>query len=200
MKTCEIIFWISLFIVFYTYIGYGMLLYVLVRLKECFRKTVIPPLPEDSRLPELTLFIAAYNEEDVIDDKMRNCLALDYPADKLHILWVTDGSNDRTNERLSRWPQAPCFISPKDRQDRRSEPCIHFVTTPIVVFTDANTHLNREALRKIVHAFANPETGCVAGEKRIAVQAKDNAASGGEGLYWKYESASRSFDSRLYSA
>lgn len=51
MKTCEIIFWISLFIVFYTYIGYGMLLYVLVRLKECFRKTVIPPLPADSRFP-----------------------------------------------------------------------------------------------------------------------------------------------------
>ena len=77
---------------------------------------------------------------------------------------------------------------------------IHFVTTPIVVFTDANTHLNREALRKIVHAFANPETGCVAGEKRIAVQAKDNAASGGEGLYWKYESALKKLDSRLYSA
>lgn len=201
MKTCEIIFWISLFIVFYTYIGYGMLLYVLVRLKECFRKTVIPPLPADSRLPELTLFIAAYNEEDVIDDKMRNCLALDYPADKLHILWVTDGSNDRTNERLSRWPQATVLHQPQ-RQGKTAalNRGIHFVTTPIVVFTDANTHLNREALRKMVHAFANPETGCVAGEKRIAVQAKDNAASGGEGLYWKYESALKKLDSRLYSA
>ena len=178
-----------------------MLLYVLVRLKECFRKTVIPPLPEDSRLPELTLFIAAYNEEDVIDDKMRNCLALDYPADKLHILWVTDGSNDRTNERLSRWPQATVLHQPQ-RQGKTAalNRGIHFVTTPIVVFTDANTHLNREALRKIVHAFANPETGCVAGEKRIAVQAKDNAASGGEGLYWKYESALKKLDSRLYSA
>ena len=178
-----------------------MLLYVLVRLKECFRKTVIPPLPEDSRLPELTLFIAAYNEEDVIDDKMRNCLALDYPADKLHILWVTDGSNDHTNERLSRWPQATVLHQPQ-RQGKTAalNRGIHFVTTPIVVFTDANTHLNREALRKIVHAFANPETGCVAGEKRIAVQAEDNAASGGEGLYWKYESALKKLDSRLYSA
>ena len=69
-----------------------MLLYVLVRLKECFRQTPLPPLPADCMLPELTLFITAYNEEDVVDDKMRNSLSLDYPADKLHILWITDGS------------------------------------------------------------------------------------------------------------
>lgn len=77
---------------------------------------------------------------------------------------------------------------------------IRSVTTPLVVFTDANTHLNREALREIVRAFANPKVGCVAGEKRIAVQDKPNAASGGEGLYWKYESALKKLDSRLYSA
>ena len=61
-------------------------------------------MPADDALPPLTLFIAAYNEEDVVDEKMRNCLELDYPADKLRILWVTDGSNDHTNERLSHWP------------------------------------------------------------------------------------------------
>ena len=64
-------------------------------------------------LPELTLFITAYNEEDVVDDKMRNSLSLDYPADKLHILWITDGSNDRTNERLSHWPQATVLYQPR---------------------------------------------------------------------------------------
>lgn len=115
MKTCEIIFWISLFIVFYTYIGYGMLLYVLVRLKECFRKTVIPPLPADSRLPELTLFIAAYNEEDVIDDKMRNCLALDYPADKLHILGLRTAATTIPTSVFRAGLRPPCFISPKDK-------------------------------------------------------------------------------------
>ena len=132
---------------------------------------------------------------------MRNSLALDYPADKLHILWVTDGSNDRTNERLSHWPQATVLHQPQ-RQGKTAalNRGIHFVTTPLVVFTDANTNLNREALREIVHAFATPEVGCVAGEKRIAVQAKDNAASGGEGLYWKYESALKKLDARLYSA
>lgn len=132
---------------------------------------------------------------------MRNCLELDYPADKLRILWVTDGSNDRTNERLSRWPQATVLHQPQ-RQGKTAalNRGIHFVKTPLVVFTDANTHLNREALREIVHAFTNPKVGCVAGEKRIAVQSKDNAASGGEGLYWKYESTLKALDARLYSA
>lgn len=201
MKICETVFWISLLVIFYTYIGYGMLLYVLVRLKECFRQTPPPPLPADCMLPELTLFITAYNEEDVVDDKMRNSLSLDYPADKLHILWITDGSNDHTNERLARWPQATVLHQP-ERQGKTAalNRGMKFVKTPLVVFTDANTHLNREALREIVHAFVNPKVGCVAGEKRIAMQTKDNAASGGEGIYWKYESTLKALDSRLYSA
>ena len=150
-----------------------MLLYVLVRLKECFRQTPPPPLPADCMLPELTLFITAYNEEDVVDDKMRNSLSLDYPADKLHILWITDGSNDRTNERLSHWPQATVLYQPqREGKTAALNRGIRFVTTPLVVFTDANTHLNREALREIVRAFANPKVGCVAGEKRIALQDK----------------------------
>ena len=86
MRTFEILFWISLFIVFYTYIGYGIVLYILVKIKETFRKPVHYPMPADEELPEVTLFIAAYNEEDVVDEKMQNCLALDYPADKLQIL------------------------------------------------------------------------------------------------------------------
>lgn len=106
-------------------------------------------MPADEALPSLTLFITAYNEEDVVDDKMRNCLELDYPADKLRIVWVTDGSNDRTNERLSRWPQATVLYQP-ERQGKTAalNRGMHFVETPLVVFTDANTCLNREALRK----------------------------------------------------
>lgn len=201
MKALEIIFWISLFIVFYTYLGYGIFLYILVKIKEIFRKSFFPIMPADNELPELTLFIAAYNEEAVVEEKMRNTLELDYPAEKLHILWVTDGSNDRTNELLSAWPQVTVLYQP-ERQGKTAaiNRGMHFVTTPLVVFTDANTHLNREALRKIVQAFGNPKVGCVAGEKRIAVQTKDNAASGGEGIYWKYESTLKKLDSRLYSA
>ena len=96
----EILFWFALFVVFYTYLGYGILLYILVKLKEFFVKPVRRSLPAtDGELPEVTLFITAFNEEEVVDEKMENCLELDYPADKLHIVWVTDGSNDGTNER-----------------------------------------------------------------------------------------------------
>lgn len=201
MNAFEILFWVSLFIVFYTYIGYGIVLYILVKIKECFCKPTSYSMPPDEELPELTLFIAAYNEEDVVDEKMRNCIALDYPAEKLQILWVTDGSNDHTNELLSRWHQATILHQPL-RQGKTAalNRGMKFVKTPLVVFTDANTNLNREALREIVHAFVNPKVGCVAGEKRIAVQTKDNAASGGEGIYWKYESTLKALDSRLYSA
>ena len=111
----EIIFWFALFIVFYTYLGYGIVLYILVKLKEFFVKPVKRSLPaSDEELPEVTLFITAFNEEDVVDEKMENSLELDYPADKLHIIWVTDGSDDGTNERLqTRWTgKATVYFQP----------------------------------------------------------------------------------------
>ena len=111
----EIIFWSALFMVFYTYLGYGIVLYALVKLKELFVKPVKRVLPPDSDLPEVTLFITAFNEEDVVDEKMENSLALDYPADKLRIVWVTDGSDDGTNDRLqTRWNgKATVYFQPK---------------------------------------------------------------------------------------
>lgn len=148
----------------------------------------------------MTLFITAFNEEEVVDEKMRNCLGLDYPADKLHIVWTTDGSNDSTNQRLEDWPQATVHFQPL-RQGKTAAMTrgMMLVDTPLVVFTDANTMLNREAIREIVRAFEDPKVGCVAGE-RIAVQEKDGAAAGGEGIYWKYESTLKALDARLYSA
>ena len=199
----EIIFWSALFMVFYTYLGYGIVLYALVRLKELFVKPVKRVLPPDSDLPEVTLFITAFNEEDVVDEKMENSLALDYPADKLRIVWVTDGSDDGTNDRLqTRWNgKVTVYFQPK-RQGKTAAMTrgMTLVRTPLVVFTDANTMVNSEAIREIVLAFQNPKVGCVAGEKRIAVQTKDGAAAGGEGIYWKYESKLKELDYRLYSA
>lgn len=196
----EVIFWFALFVVFYTYLGYGIVLYILVKLKELFVKPVKYSLPaSNDELPEVTLFITAFNEEDVVDEKMENSLDLDYPADKLRIVWVTDGSDDGTNERLqTRWAgKATVHFQPL-RQGKTA--AMTLVDTPLVVFTDANTMVNREAIREIVLAFRNPKVGCVAGEKRIAVQAKDGAAAGGEGIYWKYESTLKALDARLYSA
>lgn len=201
MTVVLIIFWISLFIVFYTYIGYGILLYILVKIKEAIRKPHLRRLLLEEELPAVTLFITAFNEEEVVDEKMRNCMELDYPAGKLHIVWTTDGSDDGTNRKLSEWPQVTVHYQP-ERQGKTAAMTrgMKYVDTPLVVFTDANTMLNREAIREIVLAFEDPKVGCVAGEKRIAVQTKDGAAAGGEGLYWKYESTLKALDARLYSA
>ena len=133
----EVIFWFALFVVFYTYLGYGIVLYILVKLKELFVKPVKYSLPaSNDELPEVTLFITAFNEEDVVDEKMENSLELDYPADKLRIVWVTDGSDDGTNERLqTRWAGKATVLHclkqfpPHGKQlsrssHRRIQPCI----------------------------------------------------------------------------
>lgn len=201
MVALIIIFWICAFIVFYTYLGYGILLYIMVRVKRLFAKPEKLVLPPDELLPEVTLFITAYNEQDIVNDKMQNCVELDYPEDKFHIVWVTDGTNDNTNEVLKAWPQATVHFQPQ-RQGKTAamNRGVKLVNTPIIIFTDANTMLNKEAIREIVLAFTDPKVGCVAGEKRIAVQSKDGAAAGGEGIYWKYESTLKKWDSELYSA
>ncbi len=192
------LFWFGLFIVFYTYIGYGILLYFLVRIKETVKKKAIHPLPVS--LPDVTLFIAAYNEEDIVRQKMENCRNLSYPADKLRIVWVTDGSDDHTNERLAAYEDVSIFFTPERKGKTAAlNRGMQYVSTPYVVFTDANTMLNTEAIKEIVRYFSNPKVGCVAGEKRVDTQSAQGATAG-EGFYWKYESALKDLDDRLYSA
>lgn len=201
MAFVEILFWVSVAVVVYTYVGYGIILWMMVKVKEWFIKPVTLPHPTDEELPEMTLFIAAYNEEQVVDEKMANCLDLDYPREKLHIVWCTDGSNDHTVERLGCWPQATVLHTPERKgKSAAMNRGLQFVHTPLVAFTDANTMLNRASLRLIAQAFLDQKVGCVAGEKRIQTEEKADAAQGGEGLYWRYESALKALDSRLYSA
>ena len=199
MKFLEILFWLSLIIVFYTYLGYGIVLYLMVKIKELFVKQKTVVLPGD--LPEVTLFITAFNEEAIVKEKMNNCLTLDYPTEKLKIVWVTDGSNDGTNELLKAYQEITVLFQP-ERQGKTAalNRGMDFISSPIVVFTDANTMINSEAILNIVAEFTDLKVGCVAGEKRIATKEKDAAAGGGEGIYWKYESTLKALDSKLYSA
>ena len=199
-KSCqviEILFWIGIGIVFYTYLGYGIVLYLMVKIKELFVKPRLPRLPET--LPEATLLIAAYNEEAIVASKMVNCRQLDYPADKLRLVWITDGSNDNTNERLKEYPEVTVLYQPR-RQGKTAalNRALPYVNTPYVIFTDANTMLNKGAIKEIMRQFSGPRVGCVAGEKRVEIQAEQGATAG-EGIYWKYESALKRLDYRLYS-
>ena len=202
MLTLKILFWTTLFIVFYTYVGYGILLYIIIRLKRLFKgNPVKSPLPSDDELPTMTLMICAYNEEDVVAEKMVNTRALDYPKDKLRIMWVTDGSNDRTNELLAAYPEVDVVFSPERRGKTAAlKHGLRELQTRYVAFTDANTMINPEALREIARLFMDPTVGCVSGEKRVAARKKGEMAAEGEGLYWKYESTLKRWDSELYSA
>ena len=199
MLTLKILFWSLIFIVFYAYIGYGIILYILIKIKRMLGYSKKEPNSADYE-PDVTLFIAAYNEKDFVGEKIKNSLALEYPAKKLHLVWVTDGSDDGTPEALFKYegievhhiPQRNGKIGAMNRG-------MKFVKTPIVVFCDANTMLGHESVRRIVKLFSDPKVGCVSGEKRIFSKEKDGAAGAGEGLYWKYESKLKKWDAELYS-
>ena len=202
MLTLKILFWVCLLIVFYTYIGYGILLYIIIRVKRLFcGKPQKAVLPADDELPTMTLMICAYNEEDVVAEKMENTLALDYPKDKFRIMWVTDGSNDRTNELLAAYPEVDIVFSPERRGKTAAlKHGLQELKTRYVAFTDANTMINPTAMREIARLFMDPTVGCVSGEKRVAAKTSGEMAAEGEGIYWRYESTLKRWDSELYSA
>jgi len=168
-------------------------------------KPVPPVLPADNELPEITFVVAAYNEKDWMVDKIHNCLAFDYPKNKIKYLWVTDGSNDGTPDVIKQFNYPEGVNNRVYHEDARRgkiaavERIMAFVDTPIVIFTDANTAVNKEAIRSIVRHYEDPKVGAVAGEKRIRMESKDAANAAGEGIYWKYESALKRWDSELNS-
>ncbi len=203
LQTVELIlsifFWVFLAVVFYTYLGYGVLLFLLVRLKRLFQ-SLNKRDENDYSLPHVTVLVAAFNEADFIEEKIKNCLEFDYPKEKIQFLFVTDGSDDGTPDVVRKYSQIQLLHQPERKgKIAATNRAMPFVKTPIVVFTDANTIVNKEAIRKIVRHYADEKTGVVSGEKRIMVKEKDAASGAGEGIYWKYESKLKRWDSELYS-
>lgn len=193
-----IFFWVSLFIVFYTFFGYGILLYGLVRLKRLFRPSKTEKYTFDD-LPTCTLIVAAYNEETFIREKIANTLLLNYPKGKLELIFVTDGSSDRTPEIVSEYANIKLLHS-NARLGKISavHRAIETVTTEVMVFTDANTFLNPDALVLMCQHYRDNKVGAIAGEKRVFIEETADATAG-EGFYWKYESKLKEWDSELYS-
>ena len=192
-----LIFWVSLAILFYTYIGYGLIIFLLTRFKRSRKKDRIPsPAP----LPMVTLLIAAYNEEAVLSDKILNTLELDYPADLLEIMVITDGSTDNSAAILRKFPRIRHLHQPERKGKTAAiNRAMSFINSPIIIFSDANTLLNAAAIHHLVQPYKDAKTGAVAGEKKIRHQQMDGAASAGEGLYWKYESLLKKLDSAFYT-
>ncbi|WP_423146210.1 glycosyltransferase family 2 protein [Rubrolithibacter danxiaensis] len=193
-------FWLSIFLVFYTFLGYGILLYFLVKARRIFRGKRMIPDTDHNDLPSCTLVVAAYNEEGFIREKIANTLALEYPAGKLDLLFVTDGSTDKTSEIIAEFPQITLLHQPqRNGKIAAVHRAVEQVTSDVIVFTDANTFLNKNALINLCRHYADPKVGAIAGEKRVHAGEEADASAAGEGFYWKYESTLKKWDSELYS-
>lgn len=184
------------FLVFYTYLGYGLVAWLLVKMR---RKRPAAVSPTD--LPHVTLIVPAYNERDYLPQKLQNCLEQDYPADRLHLLFVVEGSTDGSEEFLTQrnLPNLR-ILSGSERLGKIAamNKAMQQVQTPITIFTDANTHLNKQAVSRLVSRFTEG-VGAVTGEKRIQTDASESAAGSGEGLYWRYESFLKRLDAELHT-
>ena len=189
---------ISCLLVCYNYIGYILPIYLLNRLRKP-RTPVPPPRPED--WPSVSFIVAAYNEKDCIGDKIINSLDQDYPADKLEFIFVTDGSADETPQITAGFARIHTLHDPERKgKSAAINRAVATARNEILLFSDANTILNREATRNIARHYLDPKVGGVAGEKKVLSATLHSEEVGeGEGLYWKYESFLKEQDSAFYS-
>lgn len=192
------IFWILIALILYSFVGYALLIALLARVSGHRKESRVL---SDSEWPGITLLIPAYNEMDFIPEKIRNSRELDYPSDKLKILFITDGSDDGSVDYL--YGQREVRVNHEPKRNGKIAAMnrgILLVDTEIVVFSDCNTYLGKDSMRLIASMFMNPITGCVSGEKRIVDQSIESASGSGEGLYWRYESWIKKQEARFSSA
>lgn len=193
----QIIFFFSLFIILYSYIFYGIFIWIYNKLSKAQEDQTY--LGFDN-LPRTTLLIAAYNEALFIEEKILNSLQLQYPAGKLEIMIVTDGSSDDTPAIVSRFPMVTLLHEPERKGKVVAvNRALQMVKTPVVVFSDANTLLSKNSLAALNRHYGNPAVGGVAGEKMVIKKTEKNTAAVGEGMYWKYESWLKKQDWWFYS-
>ncbi len=145
---------------------------------------------------KVALVVACYNERTILQEKVENSLALHYPKENLAIVFVTDGSNDGSEEWLAANPRLTVFHAP-DRAGKRAaiERVMPLIDASIIVLTDANSMLNTDALQEIMKHYRDPKVGAVSGEKKVLAM----GAGLGEGMYWRYESLLKKIDSDLFS-
>ena len=199
MLIVKVIFWVALFIIFYSYLGYGILLFAIIKIRRALGLGK-PFEGNENYEPEVTLFVAAYNEKEYLDEKVANAKSLNYPQEKVTQLWVTDGSDDGTPELLKKYKEVTVLHEPaRNGKIAAMNRGMNHVKTPIVIFSDGNTSLGKDSIKEIVRLFRDSKVGCVSGEKRIYSKDVDSAAGAGEGMYWKYESQLKTWDAELYS-
>lgn len=194
----KMMFWVSLTLLLYTFLIYPSLLLLFTAIKA--RKGVVCGTTCENYQPRVSFIIAAHNEEKIIEEKIINTLALDYPPECIQIIVVSDNSNDSTNDIVKRYQDKNVLLlNVKDRKGKThaQNMAVLKASGEILVFTDANSMWAPRSLQLLVNQFADNKAGYVCGQLRYA----DTASSSGysEGLYWKYEMFLRGRESLLHS-
>jgi cellulose synthase/poly-beta-1,6-N-acetylglucosamine synthase-like glycosyltransferase len=201
----KITFWVCLALVIYPYLVYPLLLFVAYSLTQAWRdlrylvqgRSRRTETPATHALPAISLLIPAYNEERALLQKMENLRQLDFPRERMQIIFVSDGSIDDTNAILESIADAnvECVLLPERKGKANAlNQAVARARNPILVFCDASTLFRPDAIHKLVRHFSDPTVGGVCG----AVAYEANAvAQQTEGLYWKYESMLRGMEARL---
>jgi poly-beta-1,6-N-acetyl-D-glucosamine synthase len=193
MKVFGLIFWFCVFFIGYVYAGYPLFVALLASLR---RKPADYPVIT----PQVSILIAAYNEQDVIAAKLENTLSLDYPDDCMQILVAVDGSDDRTAEIVESYEDFGVELSYDVRRRGKTAAINRAVPRlrhEIVVFSDANNMYAPDALLELVKPFSDPKVGAVTGSKNIMDDSDAHARA--DSLYWRYESFIKKNETRLGS-
>jgi glycosyltransferase involved in cell wall biosynthesis len=183
----EAVFWVAAGLLVYTHAGYPLLLWLLTRLR---RERPVPAPPE---LPSVSLIVAAHDEEAVIERRVRNALALDYPRDRLELIVSSDGSGDGTVAQARAAGADLVLDLPRGGKIRAQDAAVGRARGEVLAFSDANAYWEPDALRRLVGRFADPSVGYVCGRVRFV----DEGGTNLEGAYWRYEMWIRSLESRL---
>jgi cellulose synthase/poly-beta-1,6-N-acetylglucosamine synthase-like glycosyltransferase len=192
----KLAFWASAGLLVYTHVGYPLVLAGLDRLRRPRRPDLLPCGDDD--LPHVSLVVAAYNEAAVIDDKVANARALDYPPERLELIVSVDGATDATAERARAGGADVVLENPRGGKIRAQDAAVERARGAVVAFSDANATWQPDALRALVAPFVDPRVGYVCGQVRFTSNGAGDATNQ-EGLYWRYEMWVRALESRLAS-
>jgi len=187
-----IVFWISVGLVLYAHAGYFLLLWVVDRVRPA---RLAGPLPDTGELPSVSVIVAAYAEGEVIERRLENLRALDYPRELVEVIVACDGSPDDTPQRARDAGADVVLELPRGGKIRAQDAAVKRSQREFVAFSDANVQWEPAALRRLVAPFADPRVGYVCGDVSFLNERGTNQ----EGVYWRYEMALRSLESRVRS-
>ena len=194
MIAAKIVFWVSLAVCVYIYFGYPALLWIASRIRS-------RPVKEEEIAPAVTFIIPAYNEERTIRRKIENTLSLDYPADRIEALVVSNGSTDGTNAIVSAWsdPRVRLIALPAPGKMAALNEGARAAKGEILVFSDADFYLDAHSLREMVRKFADPQVGGVCGARKAAPRPPGESTGEGEGMYHRWDKWQKVRESRIGS-